>query len=111
MESPKFATRIRDVSVQNQASGKQVLYRLSPPLDEHEFVVSSAIAFAFDTAMSETYLFAASHDGDITDWSELDGSQRGISDPDAAIRNAGYTIIDDGAVVITESAPRKEIES
>lgn len=69
---------------------RQVHYRLDPPLNGHEFVVSSAETVS--CSGPETYLFGADADGNITDWSELEGSYRGGLDCEQAIRNAGYEI-------------------
>lgn len=72
--------------------GDDRLYKLEPALEGNDHVVVSAIGSAFDTGVSETYMFPASSSGDVTDWLELSGSERGVFDHEKVLRNAGYTI-------------------
>ncbi len=86
----KTATFIDDVS--HMFTGEARLYHVRPALGGHDYVVSSALGSAFDSGQPETYIFGANPKGEVLSWSELEGSQRGICDPDSAIRNAGYEI-------------------
>lgn len=86
--SEHTAARIRDLG----GPGYKRLYRMSPPLDGHRYVVASAVDGPFSGP--ETYLFPADDTGEITDWLELSGSQKGLVDCDEAIRSAGYRVID-----------------
>ncbi|WP_454113529.1 hypothetical protein [Microbacterium maritypicum] len=88
-ESIKIATFVRDVSEQNGATGEQRLYRLDPPMDGVEFVITSAVNHSW---AHETYLFPADEDGAIVDWGELEGSYRGDTDHERALRGAGYEV-------------------
>lgn len=88
-EQAKKATLVKDVSVQNGATGEQRLYRLSPPMDGVEFVVTSAVNNGW---AHETYIFAAHESGAIVDWVELPGSYRGDTDHERALRGAGYEV-------------------
>lgn len=85
----KIATFIKDMT---SRTATQKLYRMSPPHEGHEHVVSSGVASAFDTGLPETYLFGAEADGKVISYSELDGSFRGSVDHDEAIRSAGYEV-------------------
>lgn len=80
-------------------TGDARLYKLTPPLEYEvygddakstEYVVASATNVMFSGP--ETYLFAASPDGEILDWLELPGSFRGGLDHERALRNAGYSL-------------------
>ena len=91
------ATFIKDVSAEfTEMAG---VYQLDPPLKDYEdeeafeFVVVSAISCAFDHGGSETLIFPSSVDGDILDWGELPGSQRGTMDAAAVLATAGYDTI------------------
>lgn len=77
------------------------LYRVEPPAvvgggynDEpvkttDHIVVSAVIA---PYTGPETYIFAADEHGNITDWGEMDGSQRGTLDHEDVLRAAGYEV-------------------
>lgn len=74
--------------------GNAALYRLSKPVDYEGneqtcFVVVSDV-IAFDHGGPETYIFPADEDGNILDWTELNGSYRGGRDHKHALANAGY---------------------
>ena len=66
---------------------RQRLYRLSEPLEGHEYVVVSA---AVDMFGPETYIFPSNANGNVTDYLELDGSFKGAIDHAKALRRAGY---------------------
>ena len=79
--------------------GNQKLYKLDPPMtvtdwdDEntievHEYVVVSA-TYAFGP---ETYIFPADENGEVTSYSELDGSYQGGLNHEQALNNAGYEV-------------------
>jgi len=70
----------------------QGLYHLSDPLDGYSDVVVSA-ANTVDHG-PETYIFGATPEGRITNWSELSGSFVGDMDHAKALGNAGYTIME-----------------
>ena len=68
------------------------LYKLSKPLEElYDYVIVSAINNNFGI---ETYIFPANELGEITDWGELDGSQKGIVNPDRVLEDLGYEIVE-----------------
>jgi len=95
----KTATLIS--SVNPEAMGDQKLYRLDPPLSAYSwgdeeasaygYVVVSAVSAMFSGP--ETYIFGSDANGEITNWSELDGSFKGALDHEQALRNAGYEIV------------------
>jgi hypothetical protein len=66
----------------------QRLYRLE---DGSHVVVSALNA----PCGPETYIFEADAQGNITNWTELDGSFRGGLDHQAALTNAGHQLEDD----------------
>jgi len=94
------AYRIKRLS---RLTGEAWLYRVDPPVEygweedsqNTEYVVSSATISLF--VESETYLLPADESGEIIEWGKLDGSFRGSWDCDQAVRNAGYTIVEQGA--------------
>ncbi len=55
-----------------------------------EYVVVSAVVAMFSGA--ETLIFEANEDGEILNWSDLDGSYRGDLNHEQALENAGYTV-------------------
>jgi len=81
-------------------TGEAKLYKLYPPMEEinfddevigrHEYVVVSATVAMFTGP--ETYIFPSDKHGNITSWSELEGSYRGELNHATALRNAGYLI-------------------
>ena len=112
---PEFiATKIGPVNLGYKA--KQVLYRLSPPLQHtywdhdneeyeeasYDYVITSAIDSEWGM---ETYVFPSNEDGEITDWEELPGSRKGTTDNDIPLLELGYTLLEgdiidaDGAAV------------
>lgn len=76
--------------------GTASLYRLSEPLEGHEFVIASAVAIDLEMIgrgqEPETYLFPADETGAVKDWGELDGSLRGTLSHTEALGAAGYSI-------------------
>lgn len=71
-------------------TGEASLYRLNPPMDGNEFVVVSATVAMFSGP--ETCIFPADETGEITNYSEQDGSYKGGLSHAEARRGAGYTI-------------------
>ena len=70
----------------NSSSGAtRKLWRISHA-GEVQYVITSAVSVAFTGP--ETYVFAATEDGEVSDWLELDGSFRGAFDHERAIE--GY---------------------
>lgn len=114
-EQAKTATFVRALT---GFRGEARLYRVSPPMVENQWpgdgkvehgcVVVSAVVAMFSGP--ETYIFPADESGAVVSWGELDGSFRGGLDHEAALRGAGYTVID-ADLVIQETAPRKAVGS
>lgn len=75
--------------------GRASLYRLEPPLedgeDRHGLVIASAANCPI-TGRPETYLFPANEDGEVTDWCELGGSQKGTLSHGDVFADIGYEI-------------------
>jgi hypothetical protein len=76
-------------------AGNQRLFRLDPPMknwdgSDHEWVVCSAASVL---GTPEVYVFSANESGEIRNWSELDGSQRGTLDHKAPLRDLGYQVM------------------
>ena len=89
MTDTKTATLI---TIRPGMRGEDRLYRLSEPLEGHEFVLVSAIHVAFGTYPPETYIFPSNEAGTITEWSELPGSIQGVYDHAQALAGAGYEL-------------------
>lgn len=87
----KKAVFIKDVSA--RLGVDQKLYEMKPKFKGHKYVVVSAILCPFDTLRSETYIFPADRDGNITDWGQLPGSFRGEMNHAKALDGAGYEIV------------------
>jgi hypothetical protein len=83
----KTATYIKNLT---GFAGTAALYKLSSPLEGHNYVVVSSVTRPIDP---ETYIFPADKRGDILDWSELRGSQHGTLNHADALKSAGYDVI------------------
>ena len=70
--------------------GAASLYRMDPPYEGHEYVIASSIDNMWGF---ETYLFPSNAAGEVTDWLEMEGSQRGTDDHDEIFEGIGYTIV------------------
>lgn len=78
----------------NNFRGVAKLYEVSPNIsfgdnENTTFIVVSKIDNEFG---QETYIFPASEDGEIVDYCELDGSQKGDISHEDVLRDAGYEI-------------------
>lgn len=76
-------------------TGKQTLYRLTPPLKGHKFVVVSTayVPQGFNgPKYPETMVFPASPAGGITDYEQL--YETGKASHEAALAALGYEVID-----------------
>lgn len=95
--SQMIATEIKRLT---DYTGDARLFKLSPPLKtiewdddtekEYEYVVVSATNAMFSGP--ETYIFPANEEGEVVNWSELDGSYKGGLDHVQALRGAGYEV-------------------
>lgn len=85
----KTALYIKDVNPEHR--GIQKLYKLTPPLQRHRFVVVS-VATDYFTCEPEAYVFPSNKNGEIRVWGELKGSTRGTARHSTALKNAGYII-------------------
>lgn len=80
---------IKDVS--KDFNGTAKVFELDPALDGNKYVVVSATNVMFSGP--ETYIFAYDLDnGQVSNWSDLEGSFRGSLDIEKALNNAGYTV-------------------
>ena len=68
-------------------TGEGRVYELTPPLDGHKYVWVSAVV------APETFIFPSNRRGDVSDWGELPGSIKGVLDHEAALKEAGYTVV------------------
>lgn len=66
-------------------------YRVTPPLEGHEFLIVSAVDSSDHGP--ETYIFGADKFGSIVNYLELKGSFIGGKDHRKALENAGYTLV------------------
>jgi hypothetical protein len=101
----KTAHLVKDLG--RSASGaRQKLYRLSDQdLSETGYVVVSAVVAPITGP--ETYVFSANETGEILDFSELEGSIRGVMDHEASLSAAGYTLTDEEVVYCANEHPIK----
>lgn len=70
--------------------GEARLFKMEPPLEKHKYVVVSAVVAEFSGP--ETYIFPANKKGEIKDWGELEGSQRGTLSHEDVLSDLGYAI-------------------
>lgn len=85
------------IAVKEIDPGRQRLFKLDPPHEGHEFVMSSRCRdkCAEIQGCFEVYLFAADADGEVTDWCELGGSQKNCSSVEQPLIDLGYSIVND----------------
>jgi len=81
------ATHLRDIS--DTIKGTAHLWRLDPPHDGHDIIVTSAVV---TPSGPEIYAFGSDMTGDISSWLELSMSQRGILDHERILVDAGYAV-------------------
>lgn len=91
------ATKVKQLS---EWCGDAALYRLDPPLQDmddddkpaqYTYVVVSAVHVPYNGSV-ETYIFPADADGEVRDFTELNGSLNGVLSHEQALRSAGYEI-------------------
>lgn len=98
----KTATFLRQLDREDDRINAR-LYRLSEPMTGYDWskdsdlrseyvVVSGSTMFGEDRP--ETYIFLANESGEITNWTECDGSFQGSIDHARALSNAGYMIVE-----------------
>ena len=86
--SEPIALEVKDIDLSEHWCTDARLYRLDPPLNETDYVVSSAIEFRHGR---ETLVFAADEAGECLSWGEL-GGKYGTLDHAAALASIGYRI-------------------
>lgn len=86
--------------------GHAALYEVNPPMSasvwdrsteklknkKSKYVVASAVT-APDHGEAETFLFLSNDKGEVKDWTELDGSDRGTKVHSVIFKNIGYNPI------------------
>ena len=82
----KTAKFIKNKSIVNKSEAK--VYKVKPKIEGNRYVVSSAI----HEYIRETYLFASNKKGNITDWIELEGSQKNVVNCEKVLTDLGYII-------------------
>jgi hypothetical protein len=79
-----------------EVPGKGTKYLYKVPVTEETpegYVLSSAVEIQFmGRSEPETYLFRADETGKVTNWLELEGSEKGYCDPDRAMENV-YDVV------------------
>jgi hypothetical protein len=94
----RTAKFIRDL---DDFRGHAALYKLSTPLihegyddvqTNHSYVVVSSAHVPFSGP--ETYIFGANKHGEVVNWSELEGSRRGVYSHADVLRKAGYEVVE-----------------
>lgn len=93
----KTATITKKESDHVRGTRTQVTATVDPPIDGHSTVLVSGVLGGYDmfgASLHETYIFPVNESGEVTCWGELSGSRRGISDPEALLKELGYTIND-----------------
>lgn len=90
----KIATFVKDLSA--DFTGRAELFRVDPPMRGWG---SDALTFGYVIASAtgvlgkpETYLFGSNVGGDVVDWTELPGSQKGTLSIEEVLADAGYEV-------------------
>lgn len=84
------ATYIRDLENFN---GTAKLYKVDPPVDYDDKKTDHVAVSAVNSVWAcETYIFPANEKGDVLDWGELPGSQRGDAGHAEVLEQAGYEV-------------------
>lgn len=79
------AVKVKDLDAPR---GTRVLWLVGHGEGDAHYVLTSAIPAAFDTGQPETYVFACDAEGNVTSYTDLEGSFQGGIDHELAI--AGY---------------------
>ena len=87
----KTATLVRQMPVLDPTSNTTGIYHMSPPYEGNEYVCCST-ADKPTYGVCETYIFSSNGE-EITNWSELEGSQRDILSHKEVFQDIGYTTI------------------
>jgi hypothetical protein len=82
--SDHYAVKIKNIN------DSQILWSVFPRISGHKWIVTSAKNLPFTGP--ETYMFGADENGNIVDWSELEGSCRGTLEHKVCFQNIGYNI-------------------
>ena len=88
---------------QRNGNGDGRVYRVEPPIEQTDYNGNVTATYdhvwvsAVDNSIAgyqliETYIFGSDADGEVLDWSELDGSFKGRCDHEEALRGAGYEV-------------------
>tara|TARA_B100000745_G_scaffold259247_1_gene182573 strand:- start:217 stop:498 length:282 start_codon:yes stop_codon:yes gene_type:complete len=90
----KVAYSVKDTS--DDSSGYSEVFMCCPPYLGESYVRVSATTNLdlHDKPENETYIFPSNKKGEVTSWTELPGSARGIFDPERVLENIGYDICD-----------------
>jgi hypothetical protein len=91
-----FTVKRIDRVNEREARGDQELWSISPPVKFYhrgkvctaDFVVVSAVV-TFGSG-PETYIFPSDRNGEVINWGELPGSQRGTMNHEATIMNVNH---------------------
>jgi hypothetical protein len=82
--------KIAKFVLQRDARGEGRVYKVTPPLEGNKYVWVSAVVAMFTGP--ETYIFGCDKDGEVKNFSELQGSYRGGLNHEEALSNAGYQV-------------------
>lgn len=86
----KVALRIRRC---DGDTAEAYLWRMSPPFEGYEFVITSANVVRFSGP--ECYMFAADDDAEVLEWLEMWPSKRGTLNHLEVIGAAGYLPVEE----------------
>jgi len=94
MKYGKIAYSVKDTS--DESIGYSELFLCCPPYLGSNYVKVSAITTTYlhDKPENETYIFRSNADGEVTSWTELPGSARGVFDVERVLESVGYEVCD-----------------
>ena len=95
----KTATRLKDVT--DGYTGTAFWFQLDPPLEHEDWLEEKTLSYEHVIVSAtivqgapETYVFGATPEGTIANWTELSPSRKGFQDCDKVLKDAGYTIVE-----------------
>jgi|TARA_R100000306_G_scaffold57170_1_gene55276 hypothetical protein len=94
MKYGKIAYSVKDTS--DESIGYSELFLCCPPYLGSNYVKVSATTTTdlHDKPENETYIFRSNADGEVTSWTELPGSARGVFDVERVLESVGYEVCD-----------------
>lgn len=72
----------------------QIKAYVSPPIEEKYSLVLFSGSGEYSFNINETLIFALDENFDVSDFQELEGSRRGMHNPESLMKELGYEIVE-----------------